>query len=145
MTGVQTCALPICFPVTIGVGHGKYLRENAGINLNYRNGKVNAYGNYSWNERRQENTNDIYRYFRTQNEMYHADGRRKSFSYNHSLKAGVDYFLSDKTTIGILVNGSSGKYVMNEGWEVKGNGVKVCIVFPRSVLRECVFKYSEIW
>ncbi|MDI9869359.1 outer membrane beta-barrel family protein [Flectobacillus roseus] len=94
----------------VGVGHGKYLRENAGINLNYRNGKVNAYGNYSWNERRQENTNDIYRYFRAQNEMYHADGKRINFSYNHSLKAGVDYFISDKTTIGILVNGSSGSW-----------------------------------
>ena len=41
--------------------------------------------------------------------------------------------------------GKTGKYVMNEGWEVKGNGVKGCIVFPRSVLKECVFKYSEIW
>ena len=48
----------------------------------------------------------------------------------------IDYLADD---------GETGKYVMTEGWEVIGNGVKGCIVFPRSVLRECVFKYSEIW
>lgn len=38
--------------------------------------------------------------------------------------------------------GKTGKYVMTEGWEA--NGIKSCIVFPRSVLKECVFKYWEV-
>jgi hypothetical protein len=33
---------------------------------------------------------------------------------------------------------------MTDGWEANGNGNKGKIVFPRSVLRECVFKYWEI-
>lgn len=40
--------------------------------------------------------------------------------------------------------GKIGKYVTNEGWEANGNGIKSCIVFPRSVLKECVFKYWEV-
>lgn len=95
---------------TAGIGHGKYLRENASLNLNYRNQKVNIFGNYNWNERRQENTNDIYRYFHNEGETYYAQSRRVGYSYNHALKAGVDYFLSEKTTIGVLINGSTGRW-----------------------------------
>lgn len=94
----------------VGVGHGKHLRENAGLNLNYRNGKINLFGNYNWNERRQENTNDILRNFKEQGEIYRAQSLRVSKSYNHSLKAGADYFINDKTTIGVLINGSIGRW-----------------------------------
>ena len=37
MTGVQTCALPICFPVTIESQHGK---ELASDNITYRQGGI---------------------------------------------------------------------------------------------------------
>lgn len=48
----------------------------------------------------------------------------------------IDYFADE---------GKVGKYIMTDGWEENGNGTKGEIVFPRSVLRECVFKYWEIW
>ena len=47
----------------------------------------------------------------------------------------IDYFADE---------GKAGKYIMTEGWEANGNGTKEKIVFPRSVLKECVFKYWEI-
>ena len=48
----------------------------------------------------------------------------------------IDYFADE---------GKVGKYIMTEGWEANGNGAKGRIVFPRSVLKESVFKYMELW
>ena len=34
--------------VTVGGGFGKYAKANESVNMNYRNGKVNLFGNYSY-------------------------------------------------------------------------------------------------
>jgi hypothetical protein len=39
--------------------------------------------------------------------------------------------------------GEIDKYIMTEGW-ILGMAPKGPIVFPRSVLKECVFKYREL-
>jgi len=90
-----------------GTGYGKTSKYNTGTNLNLRKGKLNVFGNYNYS-----NNGNISRFFlnRTvtfQDDVTHFaqnnswDGRRS----NNSYKAGLDFFVSKKTTLGILVNG----------------------------------------
>jgi outer membrane receptor protein involved in Fe transport len=91
-------------------GQGVYPKVNNSINLNYRNGKFNffANGGYNYNERFQNI--DITRNFRDKNtnalsSMFEQYATNKRSYNSYSYKAGMDYFLSKKTTFGIVVNG----------------------------------------
>lgn len=97
--------------LTAGYVQGRYARENAGLNINYRNGKVNLYGSYSYTHAKWWNDNDITRNFytgdpkslSTRSEQYSS---HVSPSNSHEFKIGMDYYLDDKNTVGLMVNGS---------------------------------------
>ena len=92
---------------TAGTGYGQTSKYSGGSTLNYRQGKVNAFGNYNYaNNGRLNNLNMnrkvIYQDTITnfvQNNNW--DNRRFSNSY----KAGADYFINKNHTIGFLANG----------------------------------------
>ena len=80
-----------------------YEREpkfNSSLNLNYRNGKFNFYGNYSNNISKNANYGFIDRI--EQNTLQTLDilDNRKS----HVFKTGVDFYLNDKNTISVFTN-----------------------------------------
>lgn len=88
----------------IGAGKGINWRETASLNLNYRTKKFNAFGNYSFNQRGNTQRTTFSRSVMT-------DGKETIFNeaftnFNggptHSPKAGIDFFLSEKTTLGLL-------------------------------------------
>jgi iron complex outermembrane receptor protein len=91
---------------------GRYPKMNEGFNFNYRAGKVNVFTNLNHNYRegfgklniqrniRDNSTSVIENYFDQQ-----SDKLRQGSSYNG--KIGLDYFVSKKTTVGIVVNGTS--------------------------------------
>ncbi len=95
--------------VNLAFGQGKYTRTNNSLNFNYRNKKINVFGTVSYSINNGFNDLDIYRYY------YEGDGSLRSTffqnsyitntSYSTNLKIGLDYFISAKTTIGILANG----------------------------------------
>ncbi|GGH70770.1 TonB-dependent receptor [Filimonas zeae] len=96
--------------VTLGAGMGLRPKSNNSINLNYRTGKVNLFGNYShyWNKNQQDTR--ITRNFRNQSteEIMSVFTQRtvmKRNNQSHNFKAGVDYYLTSKTTIGGVVTG----------------------------------------
>lgn len=101
--------------VTAGYTQGKYGRENGGVNLNYRHGKMNFYGNYNYTHAKWWNDNRITRNFydetgknlstRSEQYTYHA-----SPSNSHRFKTGMDYYLDDKNTVGLMVIGSVNPY-----------------------------------
>jgi iron complex outermembrane recepter protein len=101
---------------TVGLGYGFFRslpKENGSLNLNYRQGKLNLFGNFSGNNRKSFQINDIKRNFVENgkalsgfDQIADSDKQNSSFSY----KVGADYFLDSKNTIGILVNGMNGKY-----------------------------------
>ncbi|MBK7122958.1 MAG: TonB-dependent receptor [Chitinophagaceae bacterium] len=90
--------------VNAGWNIGEYAKYNAGVNLNYRNKKINLFGTYGFNKGRMENNLNISRSVAdslfNQEAIVHVDNR------NHNFKAGLDYFMDKKNTIGVLVNGS---------------------------------------
>ena len=95
--------------LTLGVGYSPYFKSNDGLNFNYRAGKVNAFANYSFI---QNNGSFI---IANQRNFVDATGQRiselnqsavrLSRSQTNSLKVGLDYFASAKTTLGFTLSG----------------------------------------
>ena len=82
---------------------------NTSLNINHRDSKVNLFGNYSYVNRQSMQTNELNRVISYNGNKTYFD--QKSFRPNqftgHSYKAGLDYFINQKSTIGVLVNGFS--------------------------------------
>ncbi|MBO9673559.1 MAG: TonB-dependent receptor [Sphingobacteriaceae bacterium] len=88
------------------LGYGKNLRGNAGINLNHRTQKLNLFGNYSYGKFGRDNMIAIDRISNGTPDTYFMQvGNSTRKQYNNNLKAGLDYFIDKKNTIGILING----------------------------------------
>lgn len=98
---------------TLGAGYGRYEKMNGSLNLNYRQNKWNVFGNYSANKRRRFQELELTRKFYEGTEVvnfFDQNSDAKQNSFGHNAKAGVDYFLNKKTTIGILLTGSVGSW-----------------------------------
>ncbi len=90
--------------VNAGYGIGKFGKYNAGIALNHRNKYVNLFGNYNYNH------GDNASNFRMRNIRFDTLFQQLNsinFQNNsHGFKAGLDYFINAKSTIGAMVNGN---------------------------------------
>ncbi len=88
-------------------GQGVYPKVNTGATVNYRNKKVNVFGNYSYSYRKGLNHLIIDRNFYT-NGVFNGEDKKDNyttFPFNfHTARAGADFFLSKKTIIGFVVN-----------------------------------------
>ncbi len=92
---------------TAGYGQGVYPKANAGFNFNYRNKKVNVFGNYNYAYRKGLNHLILDRNFYTDGVF---DGEDKKDNYTtfpfnfHVARLGADFFIDKKTIIGFVVN-----------------------------------------
>ncbi|MEX6686990.1 TonB-dependent receptor [Danxiaibacter flavus] len=95
--------------VTLGAGKGINPKTNNSINMNYRTGKVNIFGNYSFNWNKGMQDLDLTRkFYDSTNALESVYKQRTKMTPNyqmHSFKAGVDYFVTKKTTLGVVLNG----------------------------------------
>ena len=81
--------------ITVGATHGENTRPTGAINLNYRTGKFNFFGNYNLDFGKLESFTDLRR---TDKDLY----QRFLFGYDnttHLGKIGVDIYLNDKNTL----------------------------------------------
>lgn len=96
---------------TVSLGQGIYPKNNNNLVFNYRNGKFNYFFTYSLNIN--QYLMDLYA-LRT---YYKADGVTpdalleqpyftKGLNKAHTLRTGADYFLNNKTTLGIAFTGT---------------------------------------
>jgi len=85
----------------LGLVQGVTPKGNAGLNLNYRNKKVNLFGNVSGNLGDNQNTLDLYRVQGDSIYDQHAVNVNSNKSFN--TKAGADFFLNNKNTLGVMV------------------------------------------
>ena len=92
--------------VNAGWNIGTYAKYNTGINLNYRNKKINLFGNYSYNKGKNESNIGIYR--TVADSLFNQTGTIIMNNESHNFKAGLDYFINKKNTIGVMVNGNLG-------------------------------------
>jgi len=90
--------------VTAGFVQGVTPKGNAGVNLNYRDKKVNLFGNVGGNIGDYENGLDLYRV--QKDSLYDQHSMNTSSSKNLNVKGGADFFLNSKNTIGVMATGS---------------------------------------
>lgn len=90
--------------VNAGYAVGIYPKYNGGASLNYRNKKINIFSTYNYNRNRSENNFNLYR--DVADTVFDQHSKMTNFNESHGFKAGLDYFASNKSTIGIMVNGN---------------------------------------
>jgi outer membrane receptor protein involved in Fe transport len=94
---------------TVSAGQGFYPKTNNSLVINYRNGKYNAFLSYSmnWNK----NFLDLYalrKYLNDAGQLLATLDQPTLFlgrSLNNTLKTGIDYYASEKTTVGFALTG----------------------------------------
>lgn len=91
--------------VNAGYAIGTYGKYNGGFSLNHRNSKVNLFGNYNYN--RSLNVTNFKLYRAQGDSIFDQTNRMKNYNDNgHNFKAGMDYFLNAKSTVGAIVTGN---------------------------------------
>lgn len=103
---------------SVNYGQGKYPKYGAGLNVNYRNKKINIYANYNYAYRYWFNHLMLDRKFL---DTASGGGDRQLFRYNqdnyalfnfrnHIAGAGADYSISSKTTVGVAFSASTNNF-----------------------------------
>jgi iron complex outermembrane receptor protein len=92
--------------VNAGLVQGVTPKGNGSLNLNYRDKRINLFGNASVNAGMYENTLDLYRV--QKDTLYDQKSTNRNNNKNLNVKAGADFFLNTKSTLGVLVTSSFG-------------------------------------
>lgn len=96
--------------LSVGLGQGVYPKSNSSLNLNYRNGKVNLFLNYG--NRIGKEMMEMYalrKYFDGNGNdslLLQQPNSTKTNINAHNIKAGLDFFASARTTLGLVFTGS---------------------------------------
>lgn len=97
--------------VTAGVTQGRYFKTNESLSLNYRNNKINLFGNYSFSRNNNFQQLDIYRRYKNEQDetraIFEQVSHMRNSNTNNNLKIGMDYYLTPKTTLGVVASGFS--------------------------------------
>jgi len=102
------------YSLSFGTGNGSTTSDN--INFNFRKNKVNLFGSYSFQRDAQGQLFEFDRNFFDGNENSIAittKSNRDPVQRNHTIRMGLDYQVSDKTAIGLLLWGNDNKWTMD--------------------------------
>ncbi len=93
--------------LTAGAGYGRYEKANGSVQLNHREGKINAFGNYSYMYRKSFQENELNRIIPYNGTVTYFDqvSRRPNKFNGNNYRAGLDFFATKKSTFGVLVTG----------------------------------------
>lgn len=87
----------------VNAGYRNYHRLNPSVNLNYRSGAWNLFGNVTYNQGDYFQVMKVNRYIA--NETYKSANFDETDYVYQNLRFGADYYLSKKTTLGFLLRG----------------------------------------
>ena len=90
--------------VTAGYNIGTYAKYNTGLSLNHRNRNINLYGNYNYSKGKNLNNMAIYR--TVADTIFDQKGSMLMNNNSHNFKAGIDYTINKRSSLGAIVNGS---------------------------------------
>jgi iron complex outermembrane recepter protein len=90
--------------VNAGWNIGTYAKYNAGLSLNHRNAKMNVYGNYNYNNSKNESDLSIYR--TVADTLFDQKGATRFAVKSHNFKAGIDYTINKQSSFGAIINGT---------------------------------------
>ncbi|WP_313791471.1 TonB-dependent receptor [Lacinutrix neustonica] len=86
--------------INLGLAYQENAKFNSGIDMNYRNGKFNLYGNYGNNINKNLNQGYIFRPEDNSEQLFEF----LSNSKNHVFKVGLDFYLNDNHTISVFTS-----------------------------------------
>jgi iron complex outermembrane recepter protein len=99
--------------VNLGFVQGFTPKGNGSLNLNYRDKKVNVFGNVGGNVGINRNSLDLYR---IQNDsLYDQTSIMRNDDKSMNVKAGADFFINKKNTIGVLATTNFANSTANNG------------------------------
>jgi iron complex outermembrane recepter protein len=97
----------------LGFVQGFTPKGNGSINLNYRDKKINVFGNAGGNIGINRNSIDLYR---IQNDsLYDQKSIMRNDDKSMNIKAGADFFINNKNTIGLLATTNFANSTSNNG------------------------------
>lgn len=101
------------FSLSYGLGGHGYVTSN-NINFNYRKNKVNIFGNYSYSSTAQRQIFYFNQVQVTNNDVFSKETEtvRDPQKPVQNIRIGVDYEITDKTIIGLILNAVSDKHSM---------------------------------
>ena len=88
---------------TAGYSIGIFAKYRSGLNINYRNNKINTFGSVNINKGLWQNDTHIKRELNSQ--VYDNNNTFISDNQGLSYKAGMDFFINKQNTFGVLLNG----------------------------------------
>jgi outer membrane receptor protein involved in Fe transport len=85
---------------SVGLTYEEQAKFNSSLDMNYRNGKINLFGNWGHNTSKNENFGNIFRPDDNSEQLFEfLDNSRSNL-----VKAGIDFYLNDKNTISFFTN-----------------------------------------
>lgn len=115
--------------VNAGFAVGIFPKYNGSFSLNHRDKKINIFSSYNYNRNRTENNFNLYR--EQLDTMFDQRSKMTNRNEGHGFKAGLDYFVDKKSTIGFMVNG-------NFSDNVFGNNSRTDIIYLPSGIKDRV-------
>jgi iron complex outermembrane recepter protein len=101
---------------TAGYGQGVYPKANSGVTFNYRNRKMNMFGNYNYAHRVGLNNLILDRNF-YEDGVYNGGDLKDNYSTSplntHAVRFGMDFFPSKKTILGFVLSGNFNNFKRN--------------------------------
>ncbi|MEO5683278.1 MAG: TonB-dependent receptor [Chitinophagaceae bacterium] len=84
-------------------------KQTSSLNINYRKGKLNLFGNYNYNYREGKSDMELSRkFFEKNGDLNSVSNSVTQFNMrnnNHTLKVGMDYYADKKNVFGVVLNG----------------------------------------
>lgn len=95
--------------ISAAYSQGAYPKTSNSVNFNYRNNKFNVFGTTSYTEASNFTDLDIERRIKNEDQSLKTVFAQNSFirqrNRSNSLKLGIDYYVTQKSTIGVALNG----------------------------------------
>ena len=94
--------------LTGGYGIGTHSNYSGGISLNHRDGHINWFSNYNYNNT--TNTTRLNLYRKQLDTLFDQHSAITYSARSHTFKTGLDYYLDKNNTFGVMVDGSFSDY-----------------------------------
>ncbi len=100
---------------SLSAGYGKGETGNASLNFNYRKGKFNLYGDYSYLRDARAQVFAFNRSVKLEDDFLetHSVSEREPIQSNHSGRLGLDVQLSESTVVGALLSSYDTRWTMD--------------------------------
>jgi bisphosphoglycerate-dependent phosphoglycerate mutase len=113
---------------SLSAGYGKGETTSDNINFNYRKNKINIFGSYSFQLNGQSTLWKTSREYELDNNFLTTSTvtNRDPTQRDHNARMGIDLQVSDKTVMGILLNGYDTKWTMdafNESFDTSNGAI----------------------